>query len=65
MADLSSSVANKRFVRVEFIGHSFLVRLQKFIHESEWDNLKLNKTEFDLKFSAKGGMKLHESIRIL
>ena len=67
MADLSSSVVHKKLVRVEFIGHAFLVRLQKFIHGVEWDNLKLNKTGFDLKFSAKGmkgGMKLHELIRV-
>ena len=64
MADQSNLVGNKK---LEFIGHSFLVRLERFIQcqqNDKWNNLKLNKAEFDLKFSARGGTKLRELIQL-
>ena len=49
---------------IELVGHSFLVRLEKFMQKGKWNNLNLDNEKFVLHFSAKGGMKLQELLKI-
>ena len=39
---------------VVILGHSFVVKLQRYAH-SEWENLKLDPSQVMLYFNGKGG----------